>query len=447
MRIVIIGGVAAGMSAAAKAGRMNKDAEITIYEKTDIVSWGACGLPYFVGDFFSSPDNMIARPVQKFIEAGMDIRIKHEVISVDPINKTLKVKNLENGAIFQDHYDKLMVATGAHAIIPPIKNVALENVSTLKEYLDGITVKNIALNDSIQNIVIIGAGYIGLETAEAMHHLKKKSTRVIQLAPRVIPESFDKEITDIMEDEIRSYKDIQLHLEETVTEFIGKDGKVSAVKTDKGEYPADLVIIATGVRPNTGFLKDSGIEMLPNGALIIDNHGKTSLDSIYSAGDCATVYHTVREENVYIPLATTANKIGRVVGENLAGVETTFKGTLASACVKVMSLEAGRTGTSEEEAKKKGINYKTVFIKDKNQTNYYPGQHDIFVKLVYHGETREILGGQIIGKKGAVLRVDVIATAIYSKMTVDELGMLDLCYAPPFARTWDVLNVAGNVAK
>ncbi|MGL5577993.1 MAG: CoA-disulfide reductase, partial [Fusobacteriaceae bacterium] len=142
-----------------------------------------------------------------------------------------------------------------------------------------------------------------------------------------------------------------------------------------------------------------------------------------------------------------ANKIGRVVGENLAGVETTFKGTLASACVKVMSLEAGRTGISEEEAKKKGINYKTVFIKDKNQTNYYPGQHDIFVKLVYHGETREILGGQIIGKKGAVLRVDVIATAIYSKMTVDELGMLDLCYAPPFARTWDVLNVAGNVAK
>lgn len=447
MRIVIIGGVAAGMSAAAKAGRMNKEAKITIYEKTDIVSWGACGLPYYVGDFYESPNNMIARPVEKFIEAGMDIRIKHEVIAVDPKNKTLKVKNLESGAIFEDHYDKLMIATGAHAIIPPIKNVTLENVSTLKEYIDGIEVKNIVMNDSIQNIIIIGAGYIGLETAEAMHHLKKKCVRVIQLMPRVLPDSFDKEITDIMEEELRSYDNIHLHLNETVTEFIDINGKISKVKTDKGEYEADLVIIATGVRPNTAFLKDTGVNMLPNGALIIDEYGETSLDSVYAAGDCATVYHTLREENVFIPLATTANKIGRVVGENLAGVKTKFNGTLASACVKIMSLEAGRTGLSEEEAKKKGINYKTVFIKDKNQTNYYPGQHDIFVKLVYHGETREILGGQIIGKKGAVLRVDVIATAIYSKMTVDELGMLDLCYAPPFARTWDVLNVAGNVAK
>lgn len=447
MRIVIIGGVAAGMSAAAKAGRMNREAEITIYEKTDIVSWGACGLPYYVGDFYESPNNMIARPVEKFIEAGMDIRIKHEVVAVDPKNKTLKVKNLESGAIFEDHYDKLMIATGAHAIIPPIKNVTLENVSTLKEYVDGIEVKNIVMDDSIQNIIIIGAGYIGLETAEAMHHLKKKCIRVIQLMPRVLPDSFDKEITDIMEEELRSYDNIHLHLNETVTEFTDRNGKIATVKTDKGEYDADLVIIATGVRPNTAFLKDTGVNMLPNGALIIDEHGETSLDSVYAAGDCATVYHTLREENVFIPLATTANKIGRIVGENLAGVKTKFRGTLASACVKIMSLEAGRTGLSEEEAKKKGINYKTVFIKDKNQTNYYPGQHDIFVKLVYHGETREILGGQIIGKKGAVLRVDVIATAIYSKMTVDELGMLDLCYAPPFARTWDVLNVAGNVAK
>lgn len=447
MRIVIIGGVAAGMSAAAKAGRMNKEAEITIYEKTDIVSWGACGLPYYVGDFFSSPSNMIARPVEKFIEAGMDIRIRHEVIAVDAEKKTLKIKNLDSGAIFEDHYDKLMVATGAHAIIPPIKNAVLENVSPLKDYVDGIEVKNIALDESIQNIVIIGAGYIGLETAEAMHHLNKKNIRVIQLTPRVLPDSFDKEITDIMEEELRSYDNIHLHLEETVTEFKDIHGKISAVKTNKGEYDADLVIIATGVRPNTAFLKDTGAEMLPNGALIIDKHGKTSLDSVYAAGDCATVYHTVRDENVYIPLATTANKIGRIVGENLAGAETVFKGTLGSACVKVMSLEAGRTGLSEEEAKKKGISYKTVFIKDKNQTNYYPGQKDIFVKLVYHAETREILGGQIIGKKGAVLRTDVIATAVYSKMTVDELGMLDLCYAPPFARTWDVLNVAGNVAK
>ncbi|MGL6063900.1 MAG: CoA-disulfide reductase [Fusobacteriaceae bacterium] len=447
MKVIIIGGVAAGMSAAAKASRLNKDLELTIYEKTNIVSWGACGLPYYVGDFFEKPDNMIARPVEKFIEAGMDIRINHEVIGINPTDKTLTIKNLDNNTIFQDKFDKLMVATGAHAIIPPIKNANLENVSTLKEYADGISLKNVVMRDDIQNIVIIGAGYIGIESAEAMHHLKKKNIRIIQLTPRILPDSFDKDMTDIMEEELRSHENINLHLEEVVLEFTDKNGKISSVITNKGEYPADAVIIATGVRPNTGFLKETGIKMLGNGALIIDEHGQTSLPDIYSAGDCATVFHSVKNENVYIPLATTANKIGRIVGENLAGLETTFKGTLASAAVKIMNLEAGRTGISEEEAIKMKINYKTLFIKDKNQTNYYPGQSDIWVKIIYHAETRVILGGQILGKKGAVLRVDVLATAIYAKMTVDELGMLDLCYSPPFARTWDVLNIAGNAAK
>lgn len=447
MKIIIIGGVAAGMSAAAKASRLDKNAKITIYEKTDIVSWGACGLPYYVGDFFESHTNMIARPVEKFIEAGMDIRIRHEVLSVDTENKTISVKNLENGAISTDNYDKLMIASGASAIIPPIKNVQLENVFTLKEFVDGTQVKNASLNEENQNIVIIGAGYIGLETAEAMAHLKKKSIRIIQLSDRVLPESFDKEITDILEEEIRTHETLHLHLSETVTEFVSENGKISKVITDKGEYPADLVIIATGIRPRTEFIKNTPIKTLKNGAIIIDEHGMSSVEDIYSAGDCATVYHAVRGENVYIPLATTANKIGRIVGENLAGLKTKFKGTLASAAVKVMNMETGRTGISEVEAKKDGINYKTVFIKDKNQTNYYPGQKDIFVKLIYDADSRVILGGQIVGKKGAVLRVDVIATAIYSNMTVDELGMLDLCYAPPFARTWDVLNVAGNVAK
>lgn len=447
MKIIIIGGVAAGMSAAAKAGRINKEAKITIYEKTDIVSWGACGLPYFVGDFFESPSNMIARPVEKFIEAGMDIRIKHEVISVDTDKKVITVKNLDTGAIFEDNYDKLMVATGAHAIIPPIKNYALENVSTLKEYVDGINLKSIVMNDEIQNIVVIGAGYIGLEAVEAMVHLKKKSVRIIQLAPRVLPDSFDKEVTDIMEDELRSHDEISLHLAETVLEFKGIDGKISEVVTDKGVYPCDLAIIATGVRPNTTFLKDSGIGMLRNGAIIVDKYGMSSVKDIYSAGDCASVFHTVKNRDVYIPLATTANKLGRVVGENLAGLQTSFNGTLGSACVKVMRMEAGRTGLTEDEVKELGVNYKVTFVKDKNQTNYYPGQADIWVKFIYDADTRVLLGGQIIGKKGAVLRVDTLATAIHAKMTVDELGMLDLCYSPPFARTWDVINVTGNASK
>ena len=370
MKIIIIGGVAAGMSAAAKASRLNKDAQLVIYEKTDIVSWGACGLPYYVGDFYKDPQNMIARPVHKFLEAGMNIKIKHEVIDVNFKTKEITVKNLENGKIFKDNYDKLMIATGASAIIPPIKNISTHGVYTLKDYTDGITLKEEMMKEENQEIIIVGAGYIGIEVVEAAKYLGKRNIRLIQLGERVLMESFDKEITDIMEEEIKSHEGINLHLNETVLEIIEENGKVIGVKTNKGEYKADLIVIATGVRPNTAFLKDTGIKMLANGALIIDEYGQTSIDSVYSAGDCATVYHLVRKENVFIPLATTANKIGRVVGENLAGVPTEFKGTLGSAAVKVMDLEAGRTGVTEREAANMGINYKTVFVKDKNQTNY-----------------------------------------------------------------------------
>lgn len=447
MKIVIVGGVAAGMSAAAKAGRINPEAKITIYEKTDIVSWGACGLPYYVGDFYQSPQNMIARPVEKFIESGMDIRTFHEVTGVDPVKKEITVKNLKTGETKVDTYDKLMVATGASAIVPPIKNIDTKGVYLLKSFEDGIVLKKEMVKDEYQNIVIIGAGYIGIEMIEAATHLKKGSVRIIQLADRILPESFDPEITEVLENEIRSHKGVDLHLNEAVQEIISDGEKVTQIKTDKGVYNADLVVLATGVRPNTQFLKDSSVNMLRNGAIIVDGYGKTNVDGIYAAGDCATVYHLVKQENVYIPLATTANKLGRVTGENLGGKRSYFDGTLGSAAIKVLDMEAGRTGITEKEAKEMGINYKTVFVKDKNHTNYYPGQTDIFVKLIYNSDNRVLLGAQIASKQGAVLRVDALAVAIYAKLRVDEIGMMDFCYAPPFARTWDVMNVAGNVAK
>lgn len=444
MRIVIIGGVAAGMSAAAKVKRISKDYDVVVYEKTDVVSWGACGLPYYVGDFFSDSENMIARTADKFRASGIEVNINHEVLSVDVNNKTLKIKDLKTNKEIEDSYDKLMIATGASSIIPPIENYNLQNIFTLKELDDGIKLKEEVKKDDVKDIVIIGAGFIGIEIIEAMKNIGK-NVRVIQRGDRILAASFDKEITDIMETEIINHG-VNLHLNENVKSFEGKD-KVKGVVTDKGVYKADLVVISTGVRPNTEFLKETGINMLKNGAIVIDEYGRTNVDDIYAAGDCASVYHIVRNENVYIPLATTANKIGRIVGENLAGLENKFEGTLGSAAVKVMDLEAGRTGISENEAIKMGLNYKTVSIKDKNQTSYYPGQSDINVKLIYDSDTKVILGGQIIGAKGAVLRIDVLAAVIFGKMTTDQLGFLDLCYAPPFARTWDVLNVAGNVAE
>lgn len=444
MRVIIIGAVAAGMSAAAKLKRMQPEYEVVVYEKGDVVSFGACGLPYFVGGFFDDPNNMIARSPEKFRETGIDLKTFNEVVDVDVNNKKVTVRNLETGVEFEDSYDKLMVATGASGIIPPIKNVKLENVSTLKSMADGIKVKELLNKDENKDVVIIGAGFIGLEAVEAAKKLGKNVT-VFQATDRILEQVFDKEITDVLEEEIRKH-DVDLRLEELVSELVGEN-KVEKVITNKGEVDADVVIIATGVRPATGFLKDTGIDMLPNGAIIVDEFGKTSVEDIYSAGDCATIKNIVTGQDTYVPLATGANKLGRIVGENLAGANNSFQGSLGSSCLKVMDMEAGSTGITENQAKKLGLDVKVKFISDFNQTNYYPGRDKIYVKLVYDAKTKVLLGGQVAGFKDAVQRTNVIAAAIFGKLTTNQLGMLDLCYAPPFARTWDVLNVAGNVCK
>lgn len=444
MRVVIIGGVAAGMSAAAKLKRMKPDYEVVVYEKTDVVSFGACGLPYFVGGFFDDPQNMIARAPEKFVESGIDLKIFHEVTSIDTDSKKLKVQDVKNGEIFEDSYDKLMIATGASSIIPPIKNVKLENVSTLKSLDDGIKVKELMNRDEIKKVAIIGAGFIGLEAVEAAKKLGKEVV-VFQLEDRILPQVFDKELTDILEEEIKNHN-VDLRLQEIVSELVGEE-KVKKVITNKGEYDADLVIIATGVRPNTAFLKDSKVNLLPNGAIIVDEFGKTSVEDIYAAGDCATIKNIVTGQDSYVPLATGANKLGRIVGENLAGANNSFQGSLGSSCIKVMDMEAASTGLTEVQAEKLGIKVKSKFISDFNQTNYYPGRNKMYVKLVYDADTKVILGGQVAGYKDAVQRCNVIAASIFGKLTTSQLGMLDLCYAPPFARTWDILNVAGNVSK
>ena len=444
MRVIIIGAVAAGMSAAAKLKRSKPEYEVVVYEKGEIVSFGACGLPYFVGGFFDEPEKMIARSPEKFIESGIDLNILHEVINVDTDNKKVKVKNLKTGEVFEDSYDKLMIATGASSIIPSIKNVNLENVSTLKSMEDGIKVKELLNKEENKNIVIIGAGFIGLEVVEAAKKLNKNVT-ILQSGDRILNNVFDKEITDVLEEEIRNHN-VDLRLNELAIEFIGEN-KIEKVITNKGEIEADVVIIATGVRPNTDFIKNTSINMLDNGAIIVDEFGRTSVQDIYSAGDCATIKNIVSGKDTYVPLATGANKLGRIVGENLAGANNLFQGSLGSSCLKVMDMEAGCTGLTENQAKELGLNYKVKFISDFNQTNYYPGRDKIYVKLVYDADTKVILGGQVAGFKDAVQRTNVIATAIFAKLTTNQLGMLDLCYAPPFARTWDVLNVAGNVSK
>ena len=444
MKVIIIGGIAAGMSAAAKLKRMSPNDEVIVYEKGDIVSFGACGLPYYAGGFFDDSNEMIARTAEEFRKTGINLFTNHEVLEVDFDNKKLRVKDLIQNMIIEESYDKLMIASGASSIIPPIKGIDSENVLTLKSMDDGNKLRALMENENLKRVTVIGAGFIGVEAVEAAKKRGKEVT-VVQLQDRILAEVFDEEITNLLEEEIRKH-DVNLLLDETVIE-ITTAGKATNIKTNKREFETDIVIVATGFRPNTAFVKNEKLEMLKNGAIVVDKYGRTSIEDVYAAGDCATINSVITNKPVYVPLATGANKLGRIVGENLAGANNEFQGSLASSCIKVMDMEAARTGLSEKEVKALGFDYKTKFITDMNHTSYYPGQTKIYVKLIYDAHTKVIYGGQVAGYKDAVQRCNVIATCIFAKMTTAQLGMLDLSYAPPFSRTWDVLNVAGNVSK
>ena len=442
-KIIIVGGVAAGMSAASKAKRIDKNLDITVYEMTDAISWGACGLPYYVGDFYSDSSVMVARTYEEFKKEGINVKIKHKVENIDFKNKKVFVRNLNENKVF----DELLIATGASSVSPKdIKNLDAEGVFNLKTFAEGLKVRKEMMKKENENIIIIGGGYIGIEIAEAASKLGK-NVRIFQHTNRILNRTFDKEITDILEEHIREHKKVSLHLNESPIEVKIFENKVIALKTDKKEYVANLIIVATGIKPNTEFLKDSGIELFKNGAIIIDRFGRTNIPNVYAAGDCATVYHSVLEKNVYIALATTANKLGRLIGENLTGANKKFMGTLGSAGIKVLEFEAGRTGITEQEAKDNNINYKTVFVKGKDHTAYYPNREDVYIKLIYNADTKILLGAQVAGKRGAALRADSLAVAIQNKMTVQELANMDFLYAPPFSTTWDIMNVAANVAK
>ena len=441
MHIIIIGANAAGMSTAAKAQRSLKDSKVTVYEATESVSFGSCGLPYYIGGHFHDAERMVARPADKILESGINLKLNHKVTKLDIGRKELTIQP-SDGPVFTDNYDKLVIATGASPIAPPLEKIDLDNIFLLRDLADGDKIKA-ALGRTGEEAVIIGGGFIGLELAEAFRK-QNKNVRVIELEDRLMKHMLDGSFSEMISEEMGLHG-VKLNTGEKVTGFKGETS-VEAVVTDTGEYPAHLVVLSTGVRPNTAFLSETEIERLPNGAVIVNGYGETSVEDIYAAGDCAAVVNMKTGLPVYSPLATAANKLGRIIGENMGEKERPYPGTLNSSCVKIFDLEVGRTGLLPREIDSAGMGVKSVLIKDKNQTDYYPGQEDILIKLTFDEETQELLAAQCAGKNGAVLRIDVLAMAIQMKAKVQDLAMADLCYAPPFARTWDVINTAGNVA-
>lgn len=441
MNILIIGGIAAGASVAAKAKRTNPEANVTIIEKNDYLSFGACGLPYYLGGEFDNADRMYARSIEKTKEQGIEVLSRHEALSIDFDNKKVNIKNLENSEEFERVYDKLAICTGATPVVFG-EGSDSENVFTMVKEDDANRLK--AKLDEIENIVVIGAGFIGLEVAEQLVSIGKNVT-VVHRENDLLKNIFDDEISEMIKEKAIEHG-IKFKFGNTYESFKTDGNKAIAVITDKEEIPCDAAVMALGFRPNTSFIDDSRLEKIKNGAIIVDDCGRTSIEDVYSAGDCATV-HNKFTNNFYAALATYANKMGRLVGENIVSEnQKSYIGALGSSSIKVGEYGATSTGLTEEKAKELGLNYKATLIKAKNQTSYLKGQEDIFIKLIYDKETRVILGGQIFGKKG-IERITALVVAIHKEVTVDELGFMDFPYSPPFSPTWDPLNVAGNASK
>jgi len=443
--VVVIGGVAAGMSCAAKLSREDPEARITVYEKGSHISYGACGLPYYIGDVIEDHNRLVVKEPADFKESNIDVRIRHQVMKVLPEKKKVVVKNLETKEEFEKDYHKLVIATGAEPVKPPFVDESVGNVFTLRTIEDGQRIKEAALSDKVERVVLIGAGYIGLELVESFHNLGKKISLINRSANIMKP--VDQEIREVLIDELEN-KGIELNFNEEVEEIVqGEDGMVKSVVTDKKEHPADLVVVAIGVVPATKFLEGTGMEMLKNGAIVISDRMETNIEDIYAAGDCATIYHRILKKNVHIPLATYANRQGRLLGEILSGKNSRFPGGIGASVVKILDLTISATGLNEKQAKDGGLDYETGFIKGYSNAGYYPGSKPLYVKYIYHKESKVLLGAQLAGEKGAQHRIDALSIAIQKDLTLRELAYSDFAYTPPYSGAWDPLQVAANVAE
>lgn len=441
MKLLVIGGNPAGMSAASRVKRRDPSWEVTVLEATREVSYGACGLPYYVSGLNNDLDLIRLRKAPEFEAQGIRVRLGCRVTKVDLAQKTVYAYD-EQGQELVEQYDKLMIASGSSPKRPPIPGIEQKNIFVLKT-LDHAQKLREALEKSRGHVVIIGGGAIGLEIAESCLLQKAASVRVIEALDQVM-NGFDEEFAGEMLEELRR-QGVAVDLSERVQSFEGTDGSVSAVVTDKGRYPADLVVLSIGVSPNTQFV--DGIEKLGNGAIVTDTAMRTSVADVYAAGDCASVWHKLLQKPMYIALGTNANKQGRLAGDSILGRPACFDRALGTSMLRFMNLEVARTGLTEREAAAAGMQVKTCTVTTRSHARYYPDPAELTVKLCYRADDHVLLGAQVMGRKEAAIRIDVFAVAVDQGMTTEELGFVDLGYAPPFAAVWDAVQVAANASK
>lgn len=444
MKVVIVGGVAGGASAAARLRRLDETAEIIIFERSGFISYANCGLPYYVGGVIVDEEDLTLQTPESFRSRfNIDVRVKHEVTAIDRVSKTVSVTDLASGKSFEEGYDKLVLAPGAEAVRPPLPGIEDEKLYTLRTVEDTFKLKA-AVSRSARSAAVIGGGFIGVETAENLKEAGLEVT-VIERQEQLLAQ-FDKDMAGFIHSYLKK-QGVKLMLDTAVSGFEPADCGIRVNFEDREPLDADIAVLAIGVAPESGLAKAAGLELGIKNSIAVNEHMQTSDPDIYAVGDAVQIKNLVTGENSLISLAGPANKQGRIAADNIAGIKSVYKGSAASSVLKVFGMTAASTGINERAAKAAGIAYDKVILSPVSHASYYPGGRAMTLKLLFEPAAGRILGAQIIGADGVDKRIDVLATAMQAGMKVTGLKELDLAYAPPFSSAKDPVNMAGFIAE
>ena len=443
-RLVVVGGDAAGMSAASQARRLRApdDLEIVAFERGNFTSYSSCGIPYLVGTAVERVEDLIVRTPADFAEQGITAKVRYEVTEIDLDKGAVKVR-AASGEETWEGYDQLVYATGSIPVRPPLPGADLNGIFGVQTLDHGVAIKAYMDRYRPRRAVVVGGGYIGLEMAEAFQ-ARDLDTTVVEATPQPMS-SMDPDMGELVANAMREIG-IAVRLEEPVIGFESVNGEVGAVVTEQATLPADIVVLGLGVRPNVELARAAGIPIGRSGGVVVDRRMRTPREGVWAAGDCAEKWHRIARRPAVIPLGTHANKEGRVLGINIGGGYATFPGVIGTAVSRVCDIEVGRTGLLEREARAAGFEPLTVVVDSRTRAGYFPESQPIKTKMIVEKRTGRLLGAQIIGKEGAAKRIDVLATALWNNMTVDDVLNMDLSYAPPFSPVWDPVLIAARKA-
>lgn len=443
-KVIVVGGVAGGASAAARLRRLDEDAEIVLFERGKYISFANCGLPYYIGQIIKNRDDLLVQTPEKFkARFNIDVRVNSEVIEIDRKNKQVAVKDLSSQETYSEKYDKLILSPGAEPAKPPIKGIDSSRIFTLRSIPDADAINNFITEQKPKRAVVVGGGYIGLEMAENLRH-RGLLVAIVEMLDQVMP-TLDKEMASSLHEHLHE-QSVALWLSDGVAGFRQSNSKLIVALKSGMELSCDMAVLAIGVKPEVRLAKQAGLEIGSTGGIKVDEHLRTSDSDIFAVGDAIEVEHFVLKRPILIPLAGPANRQGRIVADNVAGRSAKYKGTQGTAILKVFDLTVAMTGATEKELQKTEMDYEKVYIHPANHVGYYPGAQQMHIKILFSKPDGRILGVQIVGKDGVDKRIDVFATAVRCGLTVFDLQDLELAYAPPYGSGKDPVNMAGFTA-